>query len=77
MEAVAKKNFLQYMLQEPPLEISEAEQDEALEEEKALKKLLDQCMLQVEELEQKISMQAQSAEQCKACGDQWDTLDVV
>lgn len=77
MEAVAKKNFLQYMLQEPPLEITEAEQEQASEEEAALKKELDRRILQVEELEQKISMQAQSVEQCKACDDQWDISSTV
>ncbi|KAF1806230.1 hypothetical protein FB192DRAFT_1337684 [Mucor lusitanicus] len=66
MEAVAKKNFLQYMLQEPPLEISEKEQEQALAEEKALKGQMDRYFLLVEELEQQISLQAKSAEQSRA-----------
>ncbi|KAK4520616.1 Mevalonate kinase [Mucor velutinosus] len=66
MEAVAKKNFLQYMLQEPPLEISEGEQEQASAEESALKKEMERYILLVEELEHLISLQAQSVEQSRA-----------
>ncbi|GAN02983.1 hypothetical protein MAM1_0032c02433 [Mucor ambiguus] len=66
MEAVAKKNFLQYMLQEPPLEISEGEQNQASVEEKALEEEMNRYILLVEELEQQISLQAQSVEQSRA-----------
>lgn len=47
------------------MEISEKEQEQALAEEKALKGQMDRYFLLVEELEQQISLQAKSAEQCK------------
>ncbi|EPB86166.1 hypothetical protein HMPREF1544_07068 [Mucor circinelloides 1006PhL] len=63
VECVAREKFLQFMLQEPPLEITEAEQDQASEEEKILKKEVDHYLKQVEELGQQISTQAQLVEQ--------------
>ncbi|KAL9539840.1 hypothetical protein MBANPS3_010030 [Mucor bainieri] len=66
METVAMKNFLQYMLQEPPLEISEGEQEQALVEEKALKEEMNRYISRVEELERQISKDAQRVEQSRA-----------
>ena len=70
VECVAREKFLQFMLQEPPLEITEAEQDQASEEEKILKKEVDHYLKQVEELGQQISTQAQLVEQSKALSNQ-------
>lgn len=65
VEFLAKEKFLQCILQEPPLEITEL--DKTIEkEETAFKKELDYYVQHVDELGQQIIMLARSIEQSKA-----------
>ncbi|KAG2206597.1 hypothetical protein INT46_002852 [Mucor plumbeus] len=65
VEFLAKEKFLQCILQEPPLEITEL--DKTIEkEEAAFKKEMDYYIQQVDELGQQIVMLAQSIEQTRS-----------